>query len=175
MKTSENTRNITITALCTTIVFLLTYMIKIPLASGYVHFGDAALYMFAAVLDAPFALIAGAFGEMLADIAGGYAVYAPFTFVIKALMAGPFILIRKKSGAVVSTGTVLMALVSGIICVSGYFCCDLLIARAYAVADIIPNIIQASGSLVIFTVFGSALERSGFFERIGRKNNVKNQ
>lgn len=71
------------------LVVLFTYFIKIPVPAtgGYVHPGDGAIF-YAALLCGPYAALIGGLGSMLADLLGGYFVYAAPTFVIKAAMGG---------------------------------------------------------------------------------------
>lgn len=49
-------------------------------------------------------MAAGALGASLADLTLGYTVYAPFTFVIKALMALPFYLFARTSRKALKNG-----------------------------------------------------------------------
>ena len=84
----KNTVKITArTAMLAAVIFCLTYFVKIPFPGGYVHLGDAAISLAALWLPAPWAMAAAAVGAGLADIAGGYATYAPITLVTKAVMA----------------------------------------------------------------------------------------
>ncbi len=81
-------RKITFAALAVALVFLFTLInIPIPFGGGYVHLGDTAIYLVCCLLPLPAAIIAGGIGSCLADLALGYGFYAPFTLVVKALMA----------------------------------------------------------------------------------------
>ena len=51
------------------LIFVVTVFLKIPAASGYVHIGDSLIYL-ASLIIGPWAMLAGAIGEGLADIAG---------------------------------------------------------------------------------------------------------
>ncbi len=146
-------------------IFVLTMFVKFPVASGYVHFGDALVYLCALYLGAPWALIAGALGEGLADIAGGYVMYAPATVIVKILIAIPFIAVRRKQSQFLSVRTALMTLLSGVISVGGYFIADLVIDKAYAVVDIPGNLIQALGSAVIFILLAAAFDKAKIREK----------
>ncbi len=69
------------------ITAVFTYLIRIPVAPtrGYINFGDVAVF-FTAISFGPFsALVAGGLGTALADIIGGYAQWAPFTFLAHGL------------------------------------------------------------------------------------------
>lgn len=148
-------------------IFVMTYFVKVPVASGYVHFGDALIYICAGLLGGPWAILAGAIGEGLADLAGGYAIYAPATVIVKALIATPFVLVLKNSDKLVTKLSVLMTVVSGIITVGGYFIADLIIDKTYAIVDIPGNVIQAVGSALIFVALAFA------FDKANLKNKIK--
>ncbi|MBO5211917.1 MAG: ECF transporter S component [Clostridia bacterium] len=62
-------------------------MIFIPLPIGNVNLGDAAVIIGAIILGPIYGAVAGGIGPMLADLASGYALYAPATLIIKAFMA----------------------------------------------------------------------------------------
>ncbi len=75
-------------ALYTAIMFILTAFIAIPIGSfGYINLSDFLIMLLSGVLD-PFSLILVAgIGTSLADLFMGFAYYAFFTFIIKALEA----------------------------------------------------------------------------------------
>lgn len=82
-------KTLALAASFTALTLLATVFIKIPLpgTQDYIHMGDGVLFLAAAVLPWPYAIAVGAVGEAMADILGGYAFWAPWTFVIKAVMA----------------------------------------------------------------------------------------
>lgn len=162
-----NIKKISLTGMLAALIFVFTMFVKIPVFPGYVHLGDALIYIGALILGAPYAIIAGAIGEGLADIAGGYLIYAPATIVIKALIALPFIFIRNKEALkLFSLKSVLCSIISGIITVLGYFSADLIIAKAYAFADIPINAVQAVGSVVAFILLAVAIDKTKLLGRI---------
>ena len=55
---------------------LLTATLHIPVGNGYIHCGDAVIFLAAAMLPLPYAVGASAVGGMLADVLSGYPVYA---------------------------------------------------------------------------------------------------
>ena len=71
------------------VIFLLTFLIHVPIpgGGGYIHPGDAAIYLGAFLLGPLYGALAAGVGSMLSDLAAGYVIYAPVTFIIKALMA----------------------------------------------------------------------------------------
>ncbi len=155
---NKNLLKMVYTAMFAAMIFVLTRFIQIPVASGYVHFGDALIYIVASTLGGPWALFAAALGETLADITSGFLAYAPATFIIKMLVALPFVLVNKKSEKILTPFTFLSSIIALPITVGGYFLADCIIDKAYAVADIPGNIIQAVGSALVFYVLAAAFD-----------------
>lgn len=96
---NKKIKSITITAMMTALIFAVTFFIRIPLLStgGYLNLGDVIIIVAALLLNNYYSLFAGGVGSALADILSGYSIYAPMTFIIKALVAF-FILIMQKNG-----------------------------------------------------------------------------
>lgn len=158
---NKTTKKICFTAMFAAMVFGLT-MLHVPIgAGGYIHVGDAVIYICALLLGGPWAFVSAAIGAACADLASGYAVYAIPSAIIKLLVAVPFVLVRKKSEKLFSVRTVVCALASGCITVLGYFCADLIVYRAGAVADIPANLIQALGSAAVFLAAALVMDRVG--------------
>ncbi|WPX07924.1 ECF transporter S component [Anaerocellum danielii] len=67
------------------LVFVLTFTIKIPLLAGYFNIGDVIIMISSILFGKSIGFMSGSFGSALADIASGYTIYAPFTFIIKGL------------------------------------------------------------------------------------------
>ena len=83
---SDNTLIFVTTAMMTAMVMIATTFFKIPNAMGYIHLGDGFVLLAAIILPKKYACFAGGVGAGLADIYGGYAVWAPWTLVIKIVM-----------------------------------------------------------------------------------------
>lgn len=79
-----------------TVMTAFLFHIPIGVNGGYLHFGDALIYLAASMLPTPYACIAAAVGAGLADIVSGAPIWAPFTLVIKACIALLFTA-KKKS------------------------------------------------------------------------------
>lgn len=146
-----------LTAVFTAMIFVMTRFISIPVAAGYVHLGDAFAYL-AASLIGPWGLFAAAVGEALADISSGWIVYAPAALIIKPLIALSFVFANKKRRKILTLRTALFTIPAGVITVAGYFLADLIIDKSYAVVNITGNIIQAIGSAVVFVLLAAALD-----------------
>ncbi len=77
------------TALLMGLIFLatVTFRIPVPFTQGYVHLGDAMIFTAVIMLGCRRGAVAAALGSSLADILGGFAIWAPWTFAIKGGMA----------------------------------------------------------------------------------------
>ena len=170
IKTMNNKKivKISYTALFSALIFVLTMFIKITIPSGYVHCGDAMIYLCAVLLGSPWAVIAGALGEGLADIAGGFAVYFPATVIIKAVIALLFSLC-KNDKKLFTLKSCIMTLPAAIVTAGGYFLADMIIDKSYAFVDIPGNIVQAVGSAVLFVITAAALDKTKTAEKLKLK------
>ena len=162
---------ITNSAIFTAIILFSTMLVKFStgLGEGYIHFGDCFIYLSACILPFPYCLIAGAIGGALADILGGFAIWAIPTAIIKILIALPFALICKKykSNKILNKKTALMPIISGIITILGYFVAEcVLYSVASATLSIIGNTIQAIASGILFYITATALDKINFKRRI---------
>lgn len=170
MKNKKSLLKISYTAIFTAIILLSTMLIKFStgLGEGYIHFGDCFIYLSACVLPFPYCLIAAALGGALADILGGFAVWAIPTAIIKVLISLPFMLIRKnKALKLINVKVSLMTIASGVISILGYFVAEcVLYSVASATLSIIGNTIQAVTSGILFVIIASALDKMNFKSRV---------
>ena len=89
MKHKLELRKLTMTALMAAVIFVVTYLIRIPMpvaSGGYINIGDTMIYIAAFLLGGPGGMIAGAAGSALADLSAGYVWYILPTIVVKGLM-----------------------------------------------------------------------------------------
>lgn len=82
----EKTMLLVLTAMMTAMVMVATTFFKVPNAFGYVHLGDGFVLLAAIILPKKYACFAGGVGAGLADLYGGYVLWAPWTFFIKMIM-----------------------------------------------------------------------------------------
>jgi uncharacterized membrane protein len=70
------------------LVFVATYVIKIPIpfTQGYIHAGDAMIFLSAILFGPLIGGLAGGIGSAMADLFGGYAIWAFPTLIIKFFM-----------------------------------------------------------------------------------------
>ncbi len=137
------------------VIAVMTSAVKLPVPAtgGYVHPGDAAVFL-AAYLLGPSAYMPAALGSALADILGGYAVYAVPTALIKGAMgwlAGKTLRERKTAR------NVLALIGCELIMVLGYFAFEWAVYGAgAAVGAVVPNLIQgAAGAALGLVMMGA--------------------
>ena len=73
--------------MCLIIIATMFIRVPIPFTQGYVHLGDAMIFLSVLVLGWRYGAVAAGIGSALGDILGGYAVWAPWTLCVKAGMA----------------------------------------------------------------------------------------
>ena len=160
-------RKIVFSAMFCALVFAATW-ISIPTpVVGNVNLGDGVLLLCAWMLGGAWAAVAAAVGAALCDLALSYAVYAPATLVIKALMVVVAIAVAKLCARRLHMHERIARLISAVCAelamILGYFAYEAL-ALGYgiaAAANIPFNAIQGSlGIAVAFFVY-EVLHRAG--------------
>ncbi len=73
--------------ICLVLLGTILFRIPVPMTQGYVHLGDTMIFLGVLVLGKRYGAAAAGLGSALADILGGFAFWAPWTLVIKFLMA----------------------------------------------------------------------------------------
>lgn len=86
---NEKTYKISMTGVMMGLILVATMTIRIPVpfTQGYVHLGDTMIFLGVLILGKKYGTIAAALGSAMADLLSGYAYYAPWTLVVKGLMA----------------------------------------------------------------------------------------
>ena len=182
---SDNTLIFVTTAMMTAMVMIATTFFKIPNAMGYIHLGDGFVLLAAIILPKKYACFAGGVGAGLADIYGGYAVWAPWTLVIKIVMVlivqlfFDFLTKRASNGKHIAkiAGIPFAELFAYVLAVlwtvSGYYIAQGFISGNWAapIADVPGNVLQAAvGSviaiLVSVTLEKTSLGRSFYYRRL---------
>ena len=76
------TKDITKIAIMSALVFIATYLIKIPSLNGYTHIGDSMIIISALILGKKKGALAAGLGASLCDLLSGYMQYIIATFFI---------------------------------------------------------------------------------------------
>lgn len=163
MKTA--TQKLTLTSLMTALILTATIAIRIPipLTQGYIHLGDAMVYLGVIVLGRRNGSIAAGLGSALADILGGFAVWAPWSLVIKAGMAfiaGTIIHRSESDQRFDIPGKIFSMAAGGLFMTAGYFIAEAVMYGNPAVALIgIPwNIAQFAAGTAISLMLSAAIK-----------------
>lgn len=144
---------------------LATLFIQIPIPQGYINLGDLFVLLSGWLLGPLWGTAAAGIGSMLADLFG-YAIYAPATLIIKALMALSASRISKKSNLYLWGG-----LVAELIMVFGYFAYEsLFLGLGLGAAAWIPfNLIQGAVSLGLALAFMQIFRKNSSLQKMLHK------
>ena len=176
--TMNNTRTIVMAALLAALTFVGTMIIRIPTPTmGYVHVGDAFVLMSGLLLGPLWGGLAAGFGSALTDLAGGYMVFVPGTFIIKGLTAvTAWAVFKALNKSFKKAPRLLILIISGIIgelvMVFGYFAYEIFILASdftksgliaglvASLAGIPANAIQAIFAVIILSVLYPMLHKN---------------
>lgn len=169
---TQKLRYITFTGLFAAVIYAFTAFFHVPTGLGYIHIGDAFIYLAGAILPAPYAMAAGAIGGGLSDALSGYVSWVPGTVIIKAVTAMCF---SCKGEKIVSKRNLLGIIPAFAACVllymlyQGLFLSGGISSKGFwaAIINMPSNCLQSVGSAIVFVVLGLALDKSKIKERTG--------
>lgn len=165
----NTTKKIVFAALLAALACVATMIIKIPTPlGGYIHAGDAVVVLAGFLLGPVWGALAAGLGSCLADVILGYVLYAPGTFVIKAvvaLLAGWIIgtkLIKNEFAKALVAG-----IIGGIVMVGGYMLYEAVFMGfgIGAAANIPMNCIQGAFGAVAGAALYIALSKTNYFNK----------
>ena len=177
MRQNAATSKLVTTGLFAAMITIMTaYICHIPYGAngGYIHFGDALIYVAAVFLPRPYALAAAAIGGGMADLLTA-PMWAPATIVIKMLITLPF---TSKEGRILSPRNVAAPFLAAVISAVGYWLAEGLLFGNF-VAPLVSfagSAVQSGGSAVIFLALAAAFDKihlkSKAVRMLGGKNNI---
>ena len=161
-------RRMTAGAMLAAVIALTTaYLFHIPVGGngGYIHIGDAFVYLAGSLLPTPYACAAAALGGGLADLLSGSPIWLPATVVIKPLNAlcctcrGERLLCRRNLAA---------SAASGLVTIGGYYLAEALLVGSWVapLAAIPSGLFQPVGSCAAYLLLAGALDRAGLKKRL---------
>lgn len=162
-------RKMILAALFAALACVATLVITIPSPTGgYFNLGDCIVILAGLVLGPVYGALAAGIGSGLADLLAGYAIYAPATLVIKALMALCAGLlyrsIRSRSSHFgrIFSGALVGGVVAECIMVLGYFLFEVVLYDAEAALGnaLVTNLPQAAVGLVSAMALFVVLDRT---------------
>lgn len=162
----QKIKYMTLTGIFAALITLMTaYICHVPIGmnGGYVHFGDAFIYLAAAILPRPYALMAAAIGGGLADLLTA-PMWAPATILIKMMLV---ILFHNKALHVVNIKNIMSTILAYFISGAGYYLAERIMFEEGAVfaVTMAQTAVQSLGSAVVFILLGTALDRAGVKKR----------
>ena len=166
MKQTEKIKQLITSSMLAALCCVATMIVQIPSPTqGYLHLGDAVVLLSGWLLGPLWGTLAAGLGSMLADIFSGYIIYAPATFLIKALVAAIGWLLFRILCKVMPRLTFLALVLSGILAeifmVVGYFAFEaLFIGYGWgAIAGVPLNMIQGTFGVIVGSALMHLLEK----------------
>ena len=158
MQQKEHLRDLIRGAVLAALIVIATRFLSIPLpVVGYVHLGDALLFLSASLLPTPYAIGAAVIGAGLADLTSGFALYLPATILIKGLTAFAFTANGKRMLCVRNLLALPCAL---LLCAGGYFVFEWILYGLPSALPSIPfNCLQIGASALIYVLCALVLDR----------------
>lgn len=146
----KNTRSITITALSAALIFLFTWVVRVPgpITGGLVHMGNVPFFVTSIVYGPYVGAIAGAIGMGMFDIFSGYIAWAPITVITSLIMGYVLGNVTKRFNTKnLIIGFVLMVVIK----VLGYYFGEVIMYKSFVApfASIPGNIVQILLSAVV--------------------------
>ena len=157
----RSVRLLAVSAMFAAMITLTTaYLFHIPLGAngGYLHFGDAFIYLAASLLPMPYACAAAAIGGGLADLMSGAPVWVVPTLLIKPLTAVWF---ASRGGRLLCRRNVLALVLAGLTSNVGYYLAEVVLYGNWLapLATQWGGLVQSGGSALVYVIAALALER----------------
>lgn len=160
-------------SLMAAIIYISTAVINVPSHMGVIHLGDSMVFVAAVILGKKKGAAAAAVGMCLFDLLSPYAIWAPFTFVIKGTMAfiAGSIAYRKEYEGNGIWNNALGFVLGGIWMIGAYYLAGVLLLHFYfnnplnqsfitSLADIPGNVTQVIFGIVIALPLSKLLKKS---------------
>lgn len=161
-----NRKTNTMSLLCMTGLFaamitLMTgFILHLPYGTngGYIHFGDALIYIAASILPRPYAIAAAVIGAGFADLLTA-PMWMPATIIIKLLIVLPF---TNQNHRLLSKKNRIASFLAIPVTIIGYYLAEAILfgSMITPLASIPGNFIQSSGSIIIYFFIANALEKA---------------
>lgn len=163
-------RLLTASAMFAALIALTTaYLFHIPVGSngGYLHFGDAFIYLAACLLPTPYACAAAAVGGGLADFLSGAPAWILPTLLIKPLTAVWF---TAKAPRLLCLRNVAALVIAGACSISGYYLAEVLMTGNpfSPLLSLWGGFVQSVGSALVFLILAPTLDRFHIRDQLKR-------
>lgn len=147
-------KSICFTAVMAALIFVFTFTFKIPLGNGYTHLGDAIIFLSIPLLGSKKSCFAAGIGAALADVIGGYTIWAPPTFCIKLLLVLICGIFAEKLMKNKFFGYIIGAVLGGVFQIAAYTLVKIVMFdKAYAFSSLPTLAIQTAVGIAVALVF----------------------
>lgn len=159
-------KTLCLTAVLAALIFVLTYLPKIPIPLGYAHLGDAAIFLTVLFANKRNSALAASIGSALADLIGGFPIWIIPTLIIKWIMVEiVFRVIRPEEGPwhVQSGQTILAFTLSSLWMAAAYTVAGGLLygSMGAALASTPGLVMEGVINSVVAIVAGAVLQKTG--------------
>jgi len=148
------------------ITVMTAYMLHIPIPTGgYIHLGDALIYLAACLLPVPYAAAAAAIGAGLADLLTAPMWVLP-TLVIKAIVV---LFFTSKNERLLCRRNLCAIVIAGLFSPAAYALAGCAMAGTMAafVPQFLGTLVQGIGSGALFLVIAPALDGVNLKQHMG--------
>ena len=161
------TKELCIQGLLTALVTVCTMVFQIPVSAtqGYIHLGDALIYLAACLLPVPYAAAAAAIGAGLADLLTAPMWVLP-TLVIKAVLV---LFFTSKSECILCPRNCAAVVMAGLFSPAAYAMAGCAMAGTMTafLPQFLGTLAQGIGSGALFLVIAPALDGVKLKEHVG--------
>ncbi|MGI6466691.1 MAG: ECF transporter S component [Sphaerochaetaceae bacterium] len=156
---------IALTAMLTAVVVVFTLIVRVPTPiKGYISLCDVAI-VFSAYMFGPWVgFIAGGLGTGIADLLGGYAQWAPLSFIIHGLQGLVIALIARKKvvAKIPADASILRMVIAGVVgmvvMTGGYYLAGgVLYGFKAALSEVALNAMQSGVGVVVGIIVSKAV------------------
>ena len=161
MNKRQQTLKLTMTGVFAAIITIMTaYICHVPYGAngGYIHFGDALIYVAAVFLPRPYAMAAAAIGGGMADLLTA-PLWAPATIMIKMIITLPF---TSKEGRILCPRNIIAPFLAALLSATGYYLAQGILFGSFVsvLASFAGSAVQSGGSAIIFLALAVALDKA---------------
>lgn len=158
-------RHLVLSALFAALIFVSIIFFHVPNGlGGVIHFGDALIFVAAAMLPFPYALPVAAIGAGMFNLVM-VPIWIPFTIIIKPIMTLCFT--SKTPGILTAKRNIVAPFAAAAINTILYFGANWVLFDLFtAYGAFIPLLVQGFGSVVFYFMIAFVIDRIGLKERV---------
>jgi len=167
-----NVKKMVYAALFAALTCAATFAIKIPTpgTGGYVHPGDAIVILSGVMVGPVYGALAAGIGSAMADMLGGYFLYAPVTFLIKGIAAVLCGVVYQRIGRIERLRSIAVGIggvIDMLVVAGGYYSYEVFFyGAAGALASVPANLIQGASGLILALVLYPILHAIPSFKEL---------